>query len=128
MASFDDASGGGTGHLGPVSVQRISPARVPVAQRRVGRAVVSLLAGRDRSCVKEDFVPVRLQASVDGNPVSVRRYVRGARFRARARRLRGGSGVSARYKLTRGPARVVARVTPRRGRSFTLRVRMRGCL
>ena len=64
VASFDDASGSGTGHLGPVSVQRISPARVPVAQRRVGRAVVSLLAGRDRSCIKEDFVPVRLQASV----------------------------------------------------------------
>jgi hypothetical protein len=80
------------------------------------------------SCVNERNSTARLQASLGGRRVPVGRFVRRVSFRAAARRLRGGGRFGARYRLRRAPTRVRARVVPRRGRAFTLRLPMRGCL
>ena len=124
---FFDETNSGLADLGPVRVVRLSPGRIPTSGRRVGRGRVSLRVGADVSCVSERNATARLQASLRGRRVPVRRFVRRVSFSARATRLRGGGRFGSRYRLRR-PTRVHARVIPRRGRAFTLRLRMRGCL
>lgn len=124
---FFDETNSGLANLGPVRVVRLSPGRIPTSGHRVGRGRVSLRVGADVSCVSERNATARLQASLRGGRVAVSRFVRRVRFSARATRLRGGSRFGARYRLRR-PSRVRARVIPRRGKPFTLRLRMRGCL
>jgi hypothetical protein len=124
---FDDAPGGGAGNLGQVRVVRISPSRIPTAGRRVGKGHVSLRVSADVSCVKERNATARLQASLHGKRVRVGRFVRSVSFSANARR-RGGVPFGARYLLNHGTTRVSAHVAPRKGRPFTLRLPMRGCL
>jgi hypothetical protein len=125
---YFDETNSGLANLGPVRVVRLSPGRIPTSGRRIGAGRVSLRVGADVSCVNERFATARLQASLRYRRVPVRRFVRRVSFRAAARRLRGGGAFGARYRLRRAPTRVSARVVPRRGRAFTLRLPMRGCL
>ena len=125
---FFDETNSGLANLGPVRVVRMSPGRIPTSGKRVGRGRVSLRVGADVSCVDERNSTARLQASLRGRRVAVSRFVRGVSFRAAARRLRGGGRFGARYLLRRAPTRVRARVVPRRGKAFTLRLPMRACL
>ena len=125
---FFDETNSGLANLGPVQVVRLSPGRIPTSGRRVGRGHVSLRVSADVSCVDERNAAARLQASLRGRRVPVRRFVRGVSFHAAARRLRGGGRFGARYLLRRAPTRVRAHVVPRRGKAFTLRLPMRACL
>jgi hypothetical protein len=125
---FFDETNTGLANLGPVQVVRLSPGRIPTSGKRVGKGHLSLRVGADVSCVHERNSTARLQASLHGRRVPVRRFVRGVSFSAAARRLRGGGRFGARYLLRHARTRVRARVVPRHGKAFTLRLPMRACL
>ena len=112
--AFDDKS---------VRVTRFSPRTAPVKRRRFGRSRVqvrSVCDGDDLSLVVEAARGSRRVA-----PSAVLRRARFGRARGAARGFR--TRFRARYELSRPRVRIPVRVTPRRGKSRTLRLPVRRC-
>jgi hypothetical protein len=106
-----------------VRVTRFSPRASRVARRRFGSARVQL-----RSVCDGDKLSLVVEAARGNRRVAPQTVLRRARFgRARGAR-RGFSGdFRARYELRRRHARIPVRVTPRRGKARSLRLRVRRC-
>ncbi len=106
-----------------VRVVRFSPRAAPVARRRIGRSRVQV-----RSVCDDDEMSLVVEAARGNRRVSPATVLRRARFgRARGARRGSRSRFRARYELTRRRARIPVRVTPRSGKSRTLRLRVRRC-
>jgi hypothetical protein len=106
-----------------VRVTRFSARSARVARRRFGSARVQL-----RSVCDGDELTLVVEAARGNRRVAPGTVLRRARF-GRARGARGGfrTRFRARYELTRRRARIGVRVTPRRGKARTLRLRVRRC-
>jgi hypothetical protein len=81
-----------------------------------------------RSVCDDDKLSVVVEAASGNRQVAPSTVVRRARFgRARGARRGFHSKFRARYDLRRGHARIPVRITPRRGKARTLRLRVRRC-
>ncbi len=106
-----------------IRVSRFTPRSAPVARRRLGGARVQV-----RSVCDGDELSLVVEAARGTRRVGPGSVLRRARFgRARGARRGFRTRFRARYELTRRSARVPVRVTPRRGKARTLRLRIRRC-
>jgi hypothetical protein len=106
-----------------VRVTRFTPRTAPVARRRFRNARVQV-----RSVCKDDKLSVVVEAARGTRQVAPSTVLRRARFgRARGTRRVFTGRFRARYDLRRRTARIPVRVTPRRGKARTLRLRVRRC-
>ena len=107
-----------------VKVTRFTPRTAPVARRRLrGGARVQV-----RSVCDGDELSLVVEAARGTRQVAPSSVLRRARFgRARGARRGFRTRFRARYELTRRRARIPVRVTPRRGKARTLRLRVRRC-
>jgi hypothetical protein len=108
-----------------IRVTRFTPRTAPVARRRFGRVNARVQV---RSVCDDDELSLVVEAARGNRQVAPSTVLRRAGFR-RARGTRRGfrSGFRARYDLRRRTARIPVRVTPRRGKARTLRLRVRRC-
>jgi hypothetical protein len=106
-----------------VHITRFNPRSAPVARRRFRRARVQI-----RSYCADDKLYVVVEAARGTRRVAPSSVLRRARFgRSRGARRGGHSRFRARYVLRRRSAGIPVRVTPRRGKARTLRLRVRRC-
>jgi hypothetical protein len=106
-----------------VRVARFSPRTSPVKRRRFGRSRVQV-----RSICDRDDLSLVVEAARGNRRISPGAVLRRARFgHARGARRGFRSKFRARYELSRPHVRIPVRVTPRRGKSRTLRLRVRRC-
>jgi hypothetical protein len=108
-----------------IRVSRFTPRTAPVARKRFRRVGARVQV---RSLCKDDDLSLVVEAARGNRQVAPSTVLRRARF-GRARRARRGftSKFRARYVLRRRTARIPVRVTPRRGKARTLRLRVRRC-
>ncbi len=106
-----------------VRVTRFTPRTAPVARRRFRNARVQV-----RGVCKDDKLSIVVEAARGNRQVTPSTVLRRARFgRARGTRRVFTGRFRARYDLRRRTARIPVRVTPRRGKARTLRLRVRRC-
>ena len=106
-----------------VRVARFSPRTSPVKRRRFGRSRVQV-----RSVCDGDDLSVVVEAARGFRRVAPGKVLRRARFgRARGAHRVFRGRYRARYDLSRPRTRIPVRVTPRRGKARTLRLRVRRC-
>ena len=106
-----------------VRVTRFTPRAAPVARRRFRGARVQV-----RSLCDNDKLSLVVEAARGNRQVAPSTVLRRAGFgRARGARRVFRGRFRARYDLRRRSTRVPVRVTPRRGKARTLRLRVRRC-
>jgi hypothetical protein len=106
-----------------VRVTRFSARSARVARRRFGGARVQV-----RSVCDPDDLSLVVEAARGNRQVAPSSVLRRARFgRARGARRGFRGKFRARYELRRRNVRIPVRVTPRRGKARTLRLRVRRC-
>jgi hypothetical protein len=108
-----------------VRVARFTPRTAPVARRSFRRVHARVQV---RSSCDDQKLSLVVEAAKGNRQVKPGSVLRRARF-GRAKGARRGFRTSfrARYTLHRRHARIPVRVTPRRGKARTLRLRVRGC-
>jgi hypothetical protein len=107
-----------------VRVARFTPKTAPVARRRINKARVQV-----RSICDDGKLSLVVEAAKGTRQVKPASVLRRARFgRAKGARRGFRTRFRARYTLHRRHARIPVRVTPRKGKPRTLRLRVRGCL
>jgi hypothetical protein len=107
-----------------VKVTRFTPRTAPVARRRFRGGVRVQV----RSTCDDDKLSLVVEAARGTRRVAPATVLRRARFgRARGARRGFRTRFRARYELRRRTARIPVRVTPRRGKARTLRLRVRRC-
>ena len=106
-----------------VRVARFSPRTSPVKRRRFGRSRVQV-----RSLCDRDDLSLVVEAARGNRRIAPGAVLRRARFgHARGTRRGFRTRFRARYELSRPRVRIPVRVTPRRGKSRTLRLPVRRC-
>ncbi len=106
-----------------VRITRFTPRTAPVARRRIRGARVQV-----RSMCDDDKLSVVVETARGTRQVAPSTVLRRAGFgRARGARRVFRGRFRARYDLRRRTARIPVRVTPRRGKARTLRLRVRRC-
>ena len=120
-AVFADAFGAKAVHL-----TRFTPRTAPVARRRFRR--VGARVQVRSTCSGDKQLSLVVEAARGNRRVAPSTVLRRASFRSTRRARRGfRSKFRARYLLRRRAARIPVRVTPRRGKARTLRLRVRRC-
>ena len=106
-----------------VRITRFTPRTAPVARRRFRGARVQV-----RSVCDGDKLSLVVETARGNRQVAPSTVLRRASFgRARGARRGFRGRFRARYELRRRTARIPVRVTPRRGKARTLRLRVRRC-
>ncbi len=106
-----------------IRVARFSPRSAAVARRRFKQARVQV-----RSVCDGDKLSLVVEAARGNRRVAPQTVLRRARFgRARGARRGFRTRFRASYEMRRRHARIPVRVTPRRGKARTLRLRVRRC-
>ena len=119
IAAFADAFSAKAVH-----VTRFSPRTAPVARRTI-RGVRVQVRG---TCSGDKKLSLVVETARGNRRVSPSSVLRRASFRSTRSARRGfRSKFRARYTLRRRTARIPVRVTPRRGKARTLRLRVRRC-
>jgi hypothetical protein len=118
-AVFTDAFGAKAVH-----VTRFTPRTAPVARRTIRGVRVQVRS----TCSDDKKLSLVVETARGNRRVAPSTVLRRARFgRARGARRGFRSKFRARYELRRRSARIPVRVTPRRGKARTLRLRVRRC-
>ena len=119
VAAFADAFGAKGVH-----VTRFTPRTAPVARRTIRGVRVQVRS----TCSDDKTLSLVVETARGNRRVAPSTVLRRASFRSTRSARRGfRSKFRARYELRRRTARIPVRVTPRRGKARTLRLRVRRC-